>query len=395
METTEPEPKVREVLHHVTALDGVRGLAVAMVVCNHLLMSNSVVNGRVAQGFVNVIGAGWVGVDLFFALSGFLITGILYDSLHDRRYFQNFYMRRVLRIFPLYYGVLALLFVLFFRSARSLRPLYLCLAYLTNTGLWYNHPHVRLLSDLTGHLWSLAVEEQFYLVWPLLVFAIRDRRRLVWTCVALSLGALASRLWLLHHGASVEATYKLTVCRADSLLSGAWLALIVRGNRREQVLQLAPAAFLAGAAACFAIAWKGGGFNWQQNWWVNAYGYSALAVASTALLAMALNGSSLVAKCMRLKVMRFLGTYSYGIYVYHPLLAALVWWLLAPQLQAHLHSKALFHLSVLLIAGGSAVLLAVLSFKFYEQPFLRMKRFFNYRAPEEQTVAPMAATLSR
>ncbi|MGC2512156.1 MAG: acyltransferase, partial [Acidobacteriaceae bacterium] len=91
---------------HVPALDGVRGLAILLVLVSHLMLFNDRTGSRVGDSLSALRGLGWVGVDLFFVLSGFLITGILFDTLHDPHYFRSFYMRRFLRIFPLYYGFL-------------------------------------------------------------------------------------------------------------------------------------------------------------------------------------------------------------------------------------------------------------------------------------------------
>ena len=122
---------------------------------------------------------GWTGVNLFFVLSGFLITGILYDTLHNEHYFRNFYMRRFLRIFPLYYGFLFLLMALApWRHVTWGGRQFVLLAYLQNTAIWFPIPGFRLanLADL-NHFWSLAVEEQFYLFWPLVVFLVKDRKK--------------------------------------------------------------------------------------------------------------------------------------------------------------------------------------------------------------------------
>ena len=97
---------------HVPALDGVRGLAILLVLVSHLMLFNNRTGSRFGDSLSALRGLGWVGVDLFFVLSGFLITGILFDTLHDPHYFRSFYMRRFLRIFPLYYGFLFFLLVL-------------------------------------------------------------------------------------------------------------------------------------------------------------------------------------------------------------------------------------------------------------------------------------------
>ena len=366
----------RAILGHVAALDGVRGLAILLVLMFHLLWSNSETGSRVLNVIVDVRGAGWVGVDLFFALSGFLITGILYDTLESAHYFRNFYGRRVLRIMPLYYGVsvgLFLLVELYLHEAAG-RPFGLLLAYLNNTPLWWHTRSGPTLIDLTNHLWSLAVEEQFYLVWPFVVFAVRDRRRLMWAAVILGLMAPAARLLLLAHGASVDTLYKMTICRADSLLSGAWVALAMRGGMRERVLRWAPVVFCLGLIGCLAIGIRAGNFDYEVNTTVRGIGFTLVALTSAAFVAMALR-AGLAARVMSLGWLRFFGKYSYGIYVFHMPVDTLVLTVLMPWVNAHLHSKAGRHLVQLGLAVGITVPLAMLSFRYFETPFLKLKRY--------------------
>jgi peptidoglycan/LPS O-acetylase OafA/YrhL len=177
----------------IPALDGIRGLAIALVMFHHFTLY-----GGMRPDFVldkvyrHVALVGWVGVDLFFVLSGFLITGILHDSRSDRHYFRNFYMRRTLRIFPLYYGVLAATFLvlpLVLDVSGSCRELLRDQAwywtYLINVQIGLDYwPSCFVL----GHFWSLAVEEQFYLVWPLLLYLL-GRRGMLALCVTCILGA--------------------------------------------------------------------------------------------------------------------------------------------------------------------------------------------------------------
>ncbi|QNI36966.1 acyltransferase family protein [Edaphobacter albus] len=359
---------------HIQALDGVRGLAITLVLLVHLLWSS---NRPTGSFFIDLLlkvkNAGWIGVDLFFALSGFLITGILFDSLTGKHYFRNFYMRRALRIFPLYYGVLFVLFLVFRPTWNTGRQLYVLLFYLQNTSLWWHGSQVAAIKDITGHLWSLAVEEQFYLVWPVIVFLVRDRRKLLWVALALAFTAPVTRMILLAHGANFEATYKLTICRSDALLAGGWLALAIRGKHRESILRAAAPVFGLAVVACLIIAWKTGSFNWEDNRLINGLGYSILALASTSLIAMALVPGSRTASIMNWSVLRWLGKYSYGIYIFHQMMGVIY----AAFLQTHIHSRGGLHAAILICNLMLTFPLAWLSFRFYERRFLRLKRYFG------------------
>jgi len=359
---------------HIQALDGVRGLAIALVLIFHLLWSSPRSTGSAWMDLLlKIRSGGWVGVDLFFALSGFLITGILFDSLGSEHYFRNFYVRRVLRIFPLYYGILLILFLVFRPTWADGRQFYLLPLYLQNTPFWWNGSQSSVIKDLTGHLWSLAAEEQFYMVWPLLVFWIRDRRKLLWTALALALMAPVTRVIMLAHGATFEATYKMTICRSDSLLAGAWLALAVRGRRKDMVLRAAAPAFFLALLGYVAIVMQTRSFGWETSRPINTVGYSVLAVTGIALIGMALRPGSLTAAFMNLYPLRWLGKYSYGIYIIHMMIGSIY----TTFIYEHLHSKMLFHLAVPFINLAITLPVAWLSFHFYEQPFLRLKKYFG------------------
>ena len=175
---------------------------------------------------------GWAGVDLFFVLSGFLITGILLDTRDSKFYFRNFYARRILRIFPLFYGVLLVLLLatpilhLLWRPGHILYFFYLGnIAGHIDPSLNFVLPAVNLT-----HTWSLAVEEQFYLVWPLVIWLVFDRRNLVRVCFGLiGFGfVLRAGLLLAVPGASIEWCYGELPTHADGLLCGAILAVLIR-----------------------------------------------------------------------------------------------------------------------------------------------------------------------
>ena len=378
---------VRDVLPHNLALDGIRGMAIALVMLFHLLYSHPLTRTLLTILSSDLARAGWVGVDLFFALSGFLLTGILFDSLADRHFFRNFYLRRLLRIAPLYYAVLVVI-AFIDRSSLSGTPFALVALYLQNTSLWWHHvyPATPLVSTLQPY-WSLAVEEQFYLVWPVIVFLVRSRRRLMGVALLGIVLAPLSRAVLFAHGASLEALYKLTFCRADSLLCGAWLALAVRGPMREHVLRSARWVFWAACAGCIAIAIRGGNFDFVASHSVNLIGYTLLAFAGSALIGMALRNGTLTQRFFTAAPLRWLGRYSYGLYLWHWIVNILTASLGAGFFAHFLTSPALIRLARAAVQLAIALPLAVASFHFYEKPFLKLKRFFNY--DRTRSTAPM------
>lgn len=368
---------------HVPALDGIRGVAILLVLGFHLLWSNIVTGSRVFDVIVQLRSAGWIGVDLFFALSGYLITGILLDTRDNPHFFRNFYARRALRIFPLYYAVLLLLTIGFHPATPvATRPFVILAAYLQNTPLWW-YGHINgLVANFTSHLWSLAVEEQFYLVWPMVILLLPSRRALLWLAFSLAVFSPVLRWLLLAHGAPLQAIYKLTPCRADGLLAGAWLATAVRGPHRGMALRLAPAALALGILGSILIAVTTGNFDFERNRAVNVFAYSTLALTGASLIGVALSPATAIARALRWRVLRFFGQYSYGLYVLHQMVAAAVEYRFGDLLRSSFSPhKALLHVAFLLIVLGITIPLAMLSYHLFERPFLRLKRFFDAVPP--------------
>lgn len=319
--------------HRVPALEGLRGLAFLMVHGFHSLgFGPAIGTFSIGRTWHSGMGQGWVGVDLFFVLSGFLITGILLRSVHRPGWFAGFYARRAARILPLYYMVLLgslFLVPLAFPFARSeatpaLANLPWYAAFLHN---WLN---LRLNAwpagdSLIGQLWSLAVEEQFYLVWPIAV-AFLDRRRLEWFCWAVVLATPAVRLLLAWHGLGYDAIYTLTICRADALAAGSLLALRATGGllpgRNLAALLVAGGGVLFFLSANLAdrlpsplsMHFHNAAFTWGLAMWVGT-------------LALALHRGPL-SRLLSWAPLRFVGFHSYALYlVTYPLcfVAGTIW----------------------------------------------------------------------
>ena len=369
---------------HLPALDGVRGFAVLGVACSHIFpgATHSVFEALVHDAF----SFGARGVDLFFVLSGFLITGILYDSLPDPGFFRKFYARRILRIFPLYYGVLAVFAIAALLFGLNFHHQLLSLAlYLQNTNLIAQPIHDYFGPTMLPlpHFWSLAVEEQFYLVWPITVFLLRTRRRLLIFCAAALVLCPFLRLFLFVHGVSYFIVGANTLCRSDSLLAGAALALLVRSRFHDSILRASGWIFLASAfvvGVSLYSAHHGPLLNTPTGFQIYlAFDFSATAIASVGVIGLSLR-SRLASRLCTLHPLRWLGKYSYGIYVLHLIFFSYM----EEPLRHFFYARVTPNKGVAIIATGLLIFLisitaAYLSYNLYEKPFLRLKRFFDYR----------------
>jgi peptidoglycan/LPS O-acetylase OafA/YrhL len=359
---------------HYPALDGLRGIAILAVFFSHFGGGHKSTN-LVIRIWSHVADAGWIGVDLFFVLSGFLITGILLDTAHQENRAKNFYARRALRIFPLFYGVLCgflLLTPVLHLQWRAGHLLYFF--YLSNM-IPVLAPGLRSPGTSVGlvHLWSLAVEEQFYLLWPFAVWFIKDRKKLLRICLAIMAFALVLRIILVMRGVDPFIVYSLLFTRADSLICGSALAILVRDPSQRQlpikwVLPLTGASTLG----LFLLSHSGS----HEAPLISTLGYTLIALFCACLVYGAQQGKGWIAAISNHRWLRFFGRYSYGLYIYHGLLVVFLFPLVYP-IQQLVHSVLWGSILYLLFSLGLTLAIAMTSYHLVEAPILKLKKRFS------------------
>ena len=292
---------------------------------------------------------GQTGVDLFFVLSGFLISTILLQSPHgDWHEIRNFYIRRTLRIFPLYYAYLIIS------------------SFVAPVSLWYwfylqNFPLASSTQHLIGpgHFWSLAVEEQFYLVWPFLILFWPRRwlAQAMWGSIAF---AVICRIVLVH--IPTISDFPLTFTRLDGLAAGSLLAL----GWHRRVLANRKIMFAVGAVLSLALLAYGAQASAGQGLgWVQVTRYSASAGIYTCLMALLiLTSGTIVHRLLRSRPMRALGRVSYGLYVFHPFVGLMIL----------RHANGLSLAAKAIVFVGVSYLISVASFYGFERHFTNLKQ---------------------
>jgi peptidoglycan/LPS O-acetylase OafA/YrhL len=369
-----------EVVHspakpRMLALDGVRGLAIIGVLLTHgsyVFMSGS-----------HFLGMGWTGVDLFFVLSGFLITGILIDTKSARNRAESFYARRILRIFPIYYLTIFVVLIAqtqlpWVRPAAEIQTWPDRLSYLfyfkNLVPLWqHGQAHQTLLS----HFWSLAGEEQFYCLWPLLVWHI-STRAVYRVCAGALCFTFLLRIVLGSHFGFGAWMQFFPLTRSDGLFVGSGLAALLASGHRFSHKQLLSWA-AAGLGTLVVVVLVGGHADLLYAGRLMAsIGFSGLSILFGVLIAHCIQfHTSLLTRFFETPWIRAFGRYSYGMYVYHLPVYYVIehyatqWF----SLQFPMRDKyAILYLGVLI---GVTYALAWLSFRFFEQKFLRLKRRFE------------------
>jgi peptidoglycan/LPS O-acetylase OafA/YrhL len=356
---------------HYPALDGLRGIAILLVVFYHNF------------GFSNYFFFGWLGVDLFFVLSGFLITDILLRTVNSPGYFKNFYAKRILRIFPLYYLSLIIIFI-FLPQVKNFP---LDLSYYINNQWWFwsylqnwflIFHNAGNSTTVIQHYWSLAVEEQFYLIWPFVIFLIKKPKILLWVTGGLLLAIMSVRfaMWTMQvKDFNYFGLYTFT--RIDGICIGSMLA----------ILQFMHSAFLKKYFTGVVLLLAGFNFLFyffnKQNQFTFPYlavvGYTTFAALFALLVYESVEGSNKVVNFfLNNPVLKFFGKISYGLYVFHWPVYLILYGSVESWIKDGFNDNStMLRIAASIILTLIAILISVISFYFFENFFLKKKKAFN------------------
>ena len=363
------------------ALDGLRAVSILLVIEHHAPW-------HIAHP--NLLPGGYIGVDVFFVLSGFLITTLLMQEWYQSNAISlgNFYVRRVLRLFPALLLLLSVTatYAVFFARGSSKFTLYLrgilpALFYSTNWVLAFN-PEAQI--GLLAITWSLAIEEQFYILWPpilviALKFGIKPKRIAVALAIVVVLISLL-RVWMTFSGVSITRMYYGTDTRADSLLIGCLLSLILMKNaipralRNERTIKVLAVLSIV-ALAIFALTLK------HTGKFLYLAGFSIISISVAFILLMIFR--SPIQPLMTVLTYRpvvWIGRISYGLYLWH--------WPVRSFVLRLIPNGVISEVAYL----GLSFLIATLSFYFLERRFLRLKKHFAAAARRPTILASAAET---
>jgi peptidoglycan/LPS O-acetylase OafA/YrhL len=352
-------------------LDGLRGVAILLVVFYHNF------------GFINYFFFGWLGVDLFFVLSGYLITDILLGEMHQSNALKRFYIRRVLRIFPLYYLSLVLFLLILPQFERFKEPLGYFVnhqgwmwAYLQNWLFIVDPPRY---TDFLVHYWSLAVEEQFYILWPVAILVLRKVKRLLFFISLLLVLVLLARTLVWFYKIEDIAYFNLyTFSRIDGICIGCMVALI----------RYLDPAFLSRNRAWIVLAFAGLNFifffiNQQYNFqfpYLALIGYTTFAMLFGLLVHEGVVGKDRVINALfNQRILKFFGKISYGFYLVHWPVYMLLNAGIFNIAKDYLPSQGRFNMAMIfssLICTIAGIAVSLVSYHFFEKHFLRLKERF-------------------
>jgi peptidoglycan/LPS O-acetylase OafA/YrhL len=400
--TTSAAPKTRR----DTALDGLRGLAILMVFTFHY--GGGLQSTKPAVRIVGLITqASWLGLVLFFALSGFLITGSLWDTIGQPHRLRNFYIRRGLRILPLYLVALlavAIAAIVSGATLHQLKPLAIFVFFLQD----FPHLATTALQNSSPlplfHFWTLAVEEQFYLMWPLILLFAHSRRHALrislWFFVCTELFLLIVYTFPAFAGARSHHLYDHFLFTQSGALALGCAVSLAMGNRiaatgrkpgtHRVVRKYAKPAFFTGLAVFLYTSYYSRSLDLTGDvqFWL---GLPAISIAAAALIPLVLR-NGLPRTVFSFSPLCWLGRISYGFYVFHILLQPLFDYLGAHI--SHTDTGDYYHIVRAVVAFVITCIVSWLSFHLIEIPILSLKRFFplNPSLPWGEPITESART---
>jgi peptidoglycan/LPS O-acetylase OafA/YrhL len=369
----------------VPELDGLRGLAIALVVIWHYIFDlyrhgREPVSALLASGFLT-----WSGVDLFFVLSGFLIGGVLLRQRGAENTLRVFWVRRALRIFPLYY--LTVLVIWFATSssgsaARGYIPLWSLLTHTVNLMQWHHHN----LAGPFGGLWSLSLEEQFYLLAPfVLLFA--SRRTIVATCFAAVALAMVLRLTVFDEW---PAYYVMLPCRIDALAVGVLLAHFHESGALKRFFRPSRYALALGVGWGTLLLIS----PWWQQWSVvmRSFGYPLLAVCyGLLIIGPLLMPENRAFAVLRSRPLCILGKISYCVYLIHGMVLVTLFGLSGRKVGLH----ALADIALVSVSLVVTLVMGWLSWRYFEKPLLDWAHHFHYQTRSHTEIRQSSPAASR
>lgn len=364
-------------LERIPALDGIRGYGFLGIFFAHYLAP--VIDRNRSIPWVNSLfyleQIAWMAVPTFFVLSGYLIGGILFNSRNHEGFFRVFYGRRILRILPVYYGTLIILACVGLAHGVPLRFLFWShFIYIQNLLPAYSdagfEPHFTII-----HLWSLAIEEQFYLTWPLVVWLARDRAKLLKIIAVLCGLCFTVRLLSPWLHLSARRCYFATPTRVDAILLGVGLALVADHRIFKKLQPFAKYAVVAGTAL-WLISFSTHVSD-PDNYYRVAVETPLANFTVFALVIALLEKDSLFARVCSVRWACWLGTMSYGLYVYHFTYHLWFWETFKPMLANHMGSTWA-DLATSVVALAVTIALGTFSYRFVERPVLSLARYMKY-----------------
>ncbi len=355
-------------------LDGLRGIAILLVLGHHIYadVGTNDNDSLIASTCLRFFKYGYCGVDLFFVLSGYLITLGLLNTRTQKNYYRNFYTKRALRVWPLYFGTLLIVACCIPNIYKThpgifgqLKDWPWLILFLSNIPMALRNDYV--FGNL-AHFWSLAIEEQFYALWP---FAVKITGKwIIPSLVALTVIAFGVRLFMVGTNQGHVTAYANTLGRMDGLAIGAIIACLRLRLVNAHAKWLANVVFVCSSAITVFVLWC------LPKWGI-AYGEDLLSptlfsISFAALLVICLQANHPAHWFLKNRTLRFIGTISFGLYVLHNIIRAPI--IQIGPLFEHFPVREQAIAIYACIKYGIAFALAIISYRYFEKPILDLKR---------------------